>query len=267
MSFEKCDFLSKTQIEKYLKGKAKKVSLQIYDTVGSTNDIVKQEALQGAEEGLTVIALHQTDGRGSKGRSFFSPAYSGIYMSILLKPDLSEKVGLITSLAGVCVCEATKKLSDKNAKIKWVNDIFIDNKKVCGILTEGVYSKDNTFAYAVLGIGINVYSPKDSFPDELKDIAGAVFERETPDTKNKLVAEILNLFFEKYHEFSKKEICRQYKEKSLVIGKEITFTEQEKTSRALALDIDENCGLVVKLKNGQIKTLTSGQISIRKEKL
>ncbi len=257
------DFISKSGIEKYLKGKAKKVSLNIYGTVTSTNDIVKQNALQGESEGFTAIAVHQTQGRGSRGKSFYSPFDSGIYLSVLLKPDDFEKVRYITCLAGVCVCEAIEKVSGKNAQIKWVNDIFIDNKKVCGILTEGFFSKENNFEYAVLGIGINVYTPENEFPEDIKDIAGAIFKEEIFDMKNKLTAEILNCFFEKYFDFSKEEICRQYREKSLAIGKNVTFFENGKVLSAFVLDIDENCSLKVKLENGQIKTLINGQISIK----
>ena len=133
-------------------------------SVTSTNDIVKELAKDGNDEGYVLIADSQTQGKGRLSRSFYSPDNSGIYMSILLRPKLQAKdFPLITTCCAVAVAKAIEKVCKIDAKIKWVNDIYISGKKVCGILVESGISNDSSFA--VVGIGVNVSVPKDNFPD------------------------------------------------------------------------------------------------------
>ena len=129
-----------------------------FEELDSTNSYLKEMAAKGAQEGTIIIANRQSAGRGRLGRSFFSPEEKGIYMSILLRPDISlERAVLITSMAAVAVAEAIEQVSGIQTKIKWVNDIFLNKKKVCGILTEaGIDAETGTLEYAVLGIGVNV---------------------------------------------------------------------------------------------------------------
>ena len=142
--------------------------------IDSTNRYLKELAATGAPEGTVVIANKQSAGRGRLGRSFFSPEEKGIYMSILLRPEIElERAVLITSMAAVAVARAVERVSTIPAQIKWVNDIFINRKKVCGILTEaGINTEKGSLDYAVLGIGVNVGSME--FPAELKEIATSV---------------------------------------------------------------------------------------------
>ena len=144
------------------------------EEIDSTNRYVKQLGAAGAPEGRVVIANRQSAGRGRLGRSFFSPGEKGIYMSVLLRPEIElERAVLITSMAAVAVARAIERVSDIPAKIKWVNDIFLNRKKVCGILTEsGINAETGKLEYAVLGIGVNVGSME--FPEELKGIATSV---------------------------------------------------------------------------------------------
>ena len=149
-----------------------------YATVTSTNDIVKNAARAGAEEGFTVTARCQTAGRGRMGRSFFSPDGTGLYISILLRPTFHPKDALmITTAAAVATARALEAAGSRNIGIKWVNDLLINGKKIAGILTESSLSMGaDSLDFAVLGIGINLLSPSNGFPEEIKDIAGAVFD-------------------------------------------------------------------------------------------
>lgn len=252
----------KELIEAGLKNKCKVIFLEQID---STNDYLKNLVNHGERENTLVIADRQSKGKGRLGRKFFSPD-GGLYFSLLLRPNFSpEKALLITTAAAVVVSEALSRLSGKSAGIKWVNDIFIDNKKVCGILTEASTDfKKGTLEYAVLGIGINLYSPKDGFPDDIKDIAGVVFDKE-PDcfTRAKIVSEIINAFFEIYDNFEKSDFLKRYKEKLFILGKKIDVIKNNTKRCATALDIDEKAGLVVEYENGDRETLSSGEVSIR----
>jgi len=233
------------------------------DTVTSTNDIIKEQAKKSVPEGAVLISREQTKGKGTKGRSFFSPKGGGIYMSVLLRPQLPpEKTVMITTAAAVSVCKAIENLTDKSPKIKWVNDILIDGKKVCGILTEGSPGQ-----YAVLGIGINAFAPENGFPEEIKDIAGAVCDEYEENFKNELVAEILNSFLTYYKDLANNPHTADYKAYSAVLGKEIIVIENERQIPATALDIDDDCRLKVRFKDSSEKLLNSGEVSLNLQKL
>ena len=180
------DILSADGIKKYLNDGYK---ITVLESTGSTNEALKREA-RTAGEWTVVIADSQTGGKGRMTRKFFSPKNCGIYMSVLLKPTLSvEKSVLITAAAAVAVSEAIEKLGHRETKIKWVNDVFICNKKVCGILTEGgINTETMGLDWAVLGIGINAYTPDGGFDDEIADIAGAVFDGKSEGNRNRLTA-------------------------------------------------------------------------------
>ncbi len=243
-----------------------KLNFEILDSVDSTNTLAKLRAKDGADEGYIVIASHQTAGRGRLGRSFSSPDGTGIYMSVVLKPTISpEKTVLITTAAAVAVSRAIECLSEKETQIKWVNDILINGKKVCGILTEGsINPQDQTLDFAVLGIGINVFRPKNDFDDDIKDIAGFIFNEYSEDIKTKLVCEIVKNFFEYYKNIEKKTFFNYYKEKCFVIGKKVNIIKNgEIISKGQVLDLLDDFSLMIKHKNDKIENLSSGEISIR----
>jgi BirA family transcriptional regulator, biotin operon repressor / biotin---[acetyl-CoA-carboxylase] ligase len=261
------DILSNESIMPYLSGNTKNLRLEVHKSVTSTNTLLKELANEGEAEGKVLIAEEQTGGRGRLGREFYSPAKTGIYMSILLRPKLTVEDSLfITTSAAVSVAKAIEKVTDCETKIKWVNDIYCNGKKVCGILTEAAVDfEGGGLEYCIVGIGINVSRPKDDFPVELQSIATAIFESRmySSSLRSQLTAEILNNFCEYYAEFSKEAITKEYRKRSFLIGKEIEVITGNKSQRALALDIDDNARLVVKLSDGNIKSLTSGEISIR----
>ena len=261
------DILSSQSITPYLTGNAVNLRLEVQKSVVSTNSLLKELAIQGEAEGKVLIAEEQTSGRGRLGRDFYSPAKTGIYMSILLRPKLTVEDSLfITTSAAVAVAKAIEKIADCEAKIKWVNDIYCNGKKVCGILTEaGIDFEGGGLEYAVIGIGINISKPEGGFPDELTNIATALFSsnKYSSDLRSQLVAEILNNFWIYYENISNKTFLTEYRERSILIGQEINVISGDTSRRALALEIDDNARLVVKLSDGEIKTLSSGEVSIR----
>ena len=245
----------------------KNFEILIFDTLESTNKTAKQLALTGTKEGTTVVAFSQTKGRGREDRSFFSPDKSGIYFSIILRPELSpERAVLITSAAAVAVSRAIEKLTTSKADIKWVNDIFVNGKKVSGILTESVFSGvgDKNF-FAVLGIGINLTVPKGDFPKEIQNIAGAILESDKKDLRLPMVKAVLDEFFAIYEKLETSNYLEEYKKRLILLGKDITFQKEGKTLVAKVLDIDENCSLVVKTLEGETVNISSGEVTLKSE--
>jgi BirA family biotin operon repressor/biotin-[acetyl-CoA-carboxylase] ligase len=259
------DVLSESGIRQYLRGDAQSPRLNVYDSVSSTNIVLRELANDGAPEGTVVVAASQTGGRGRKGRSFYSPQGTGGYVSILLKPDIAAAdATLITTTAAVAVCDAVEAVSDRKPEIKWVNDVFIDGKKICGILTEASLSMESgRIEYAVLGTGINVYTPEGGFPKEIQNIAGSVFCKPQPDAKNRLIAEYLNSFLPRYHDLGGKATIAEYQRRSFVVGRTITVISGNAETPAKALGVDDRCRLLVEFEDGTQATLSSGEISIR----
>jgi len=259
------DIMDSRKIVGFLNDELKnKIKIEVMEKTNSTNALVRECATE-CDEGLVIIAGEQTAGRGRMGRAFFSPGNSGVYMSLLLKPQIKPQDAIhITTAAAVSVCRALESMGIANPKIKWVNDIFINNRKVCGILTESSFdAQKNMLNYAVLGVGVNIYQSEEGFPEEIQNIAGAVFEERKENLRNEFIATFLNEFFDFYNELSLKKHLAEYKEKSFVLGKDITIIQNETTESAKAIDIDDNCNLVVEMPDGTVKNLYSGEISVR----
>lgn len=237
------------------------------DVTESTNTNLKKLAENGAEEWTVLCADKQTKGKGRTGNSFYSPE-NGIYMSILLRPAFSPENSLfITTLAACSVCRAIEKLTDKQVKIKWVNDVYTEKGKICGILTESsINFKENKFNYAVLGIGINIFTPKEGFPEELRGKAASLFSSDEyiPGLKAHIIAEIINQFYDLYNNFNKLEHSKEYKRRSLLINKEICFIYKGEEIFGKVIDIDEDCHLVVQNNVDEIIKLSSGEVKIKK---
>jgi len=262
------DILSTQSICKNLSNNKDTFNISVYKTISSTNSVIKELAIKGEKEGTVIISEEQTQGRGRFGRKFYSPKGTGIYMSILLKPQIpASKSFLITTAAAVAVAEAIETLSGKETKIKWVNDIYCNNKKVCGILTEASLDfESGGIEYAVLGIGINVKTPENGFPEEIKDIASEIFDNNSlllEDIRSKLIAQILEGFWHYYTNIDKKLFLSEYKRRSLLINKEIQIISGDNSKKAVALDIDDECRLKVRMEDGTIRFLSSGEVSLK----
>lgn len=263
------DILSASGIRSYLAPSCGDLEVVVLQKAGSTNTLLREKANAGAAEGYVLFANTQTEGRGRLGRSFYSPADAGVYMSLLLRPvGLFPKEAMqLTTMAAVAACEAIEEISGREAKIKWVNDIYMDGKKVSGILTEANLSlEDGSLEYVVLGVGINVYPPAQGFPAALQKRAGTVFSKRQNDGKNRLAAAFLNHFMGYYAAGKgegKPDYVEKYRARSFVIGKEITVLSAQKETKAIALDVDEACHLLVQYPDGRKERLSSGEIRIR----
>ncbi len=259
------DIISEEGIKKYLSstGKNKIVVLKQTD---STNLRLKEIASEGADEGTLVVASEQTAGRGRLGRTFVSPPDSGVYMSLLLRPEMGASDAIrITTAAAVAVAEVAEQLTGKKTGIKWVNDIYCEGKKVCGILTEASFNVEyGGFDYAVLGIGINVYEPEGGFPDELKSVAGALLPERVPDLRNRMIAGIVNRFTELYRNIGDSTYLDAYEKRLMWKSEKINIISPKGTSAAVLKGIDHECGLVVEYPDGTEGVISSGEISIRK---
>ena len=233
------------------------------DTV-STNEDIKVLAAAGAKEFSVVIARRQSGGKGRLGRSFFSPD-GGLYFSVLLRPGASVEASLkITTAAAVAMACAIEKIANKPAKIKWVNDIYVGSKKVCGILTEGAFDAENgRLKYAALGIGVNVATPRGGFTGDIADIAGALFE--APACPSLIYCALLNEFLKNFKEYYRKieemPHIDEYRRRSYLIGKIVTYEEGGKEYTATVSGISDAAQLIVTQK-GKERFLSSGQVQI-----
>lgn len=260
------DILSAESIEPYLDKKHDCIKLTVLKTVDSTNNYAKVLAQNGAPQGTVVIAEEQTAGKGRLGRKFYSPASTGIYMSIIVRPQMSvEKSLMITTGTAVVVSEAIEKISYLPTQIKWVNDIYAGDRKLCGILTEAsIDCESGGLEYAIVGIGINVSTVKDSFPEELGNIATSIFPHRSPrPIRSSLIGEILNEFFSSLDSFSDGAHMKQYRERSMLIGRDINVIKGSEIIPAKAIDIDDDASLVVRYTTGEIANLSSGEVSVR----
>ena len=240
-----------------------KFNIIYYDSVDSTNNIAKALANGGAREGTVVVAKRQTAGRGRLGRQFYSEE-GGLYLSVILRPEiLAENAVQITAAAAVAVAKACEEVSGKKTFIKWVNDIYIDSKKVSGILCEGVINPENkTLSYAILGIGINVENKTD-FPLEIRDIATTLFEgTASEEVYKKLTFSILENFFKEYIALAHKTYLKEYRKRSILIGKEVTFEQNGDIHTARVIGIDDAARLILS-ENGNTIKLGAGEVSVK----
>jgi BirA family biotin operon repressor/biotin-[acetyl-CoA-carboxylase] ligase len=253
------------RIRGLLHDRAKDIDIEILKEIDSTNDELKRQAVNGQSEIKLLIAESQTKGKGTKGRSFFSPANTGCYMSFLLRPSYSaEECSLLTTAAATATALAIEKVTSKKAQIKWVNDIYIDRKKAAGILTEAAFKKDGkSIDYIIIGIGVNISPPEGGFPAEIENIATSIITDEPLYIKNKLIAEIANSLIFYYKSLKNKLFIEEYKKRLFFLGEEITVTQGNESYKATAVDIDSMCHLIVKTSDGEEKILHSGEISIK----
>ena len=259
------DVLSEEGIRKYLE--LKDLKLQVYPTITSTNTVLRQLALENAPAGLALVAGEQTAGRGRMGRSFYSPAGTGLYLSLLLRPDLAaSEATRLTACAAVAAAEALESLAGVRLDIKWVNDLYLGGKKVCGILTEaGLDCESGRMSHVIIGIGINTRMPSGDFPEDIQSIAGAVFgDTPVPDLRNRLAAMVLSNLMKYTADPGSPSIFEKYRERSLAPGRPITILSPgQPPIPAMALDLEPDYSLRVRLEDGRETLLRSGEISIR----
>ncbi len=241
-----------------IKNKYRLIKLKRID---STNTYLKALAENGEPEGCIVVAEEQSMGRGRRGKSFFSPADTGLYMSILVRPEFSIEDSLfLTSMTAVATCRAIEGICNTKCGIKWVNDIYIDSKKVAGILCEGSFNhNEGKINYIVAGIGVNISVPKDGFPEELKEIAASLGSN---DIRDELMHKIADEFFLLYKRNCLSEFIEEYKARSVLTGKKIEVLG-DSPFVGKAIGIDEQCRLIVEKCDGSTVVLSSGEVSTK----
>lgn len=241
------------------------VKILTYEQASSSNDIAKELAVKENSHGTVVVVNSQTSGRGRMGRSFISSSQNGLYMSIVLKPDKEvEKYSLLTAMSCVAVVNAIKECTGVDAQIKWVNDVYLNDKKICGILTESKLSA-NGYEYIICGIGVNVLTPHGGFDEEISSIAGALLDGPVdPEFKLTLCKAIVKEFFKYYDNIEAEEFMPLYREKSCIIGCDVDVYFGNDIIPATVIDIDNNAALVVKCQSGEIRRFNSGEARVRR---
>lgn len=258
---------------------------EYHETIDSTNSEASRildavSSVPGGFAGLhkkVIYSGHQTAGRGRLGRPFFSPR-TGVYISLIYCPDsLSEDKAfdpaIYTSAAAVAVCRAVKKLYKKDCQIKWVNDIYVNEKKVSGILTEGKLDpKTGKVGAIVVGIGVNIFTPEEDFPEELRSRAGSILETSENARVHEFVDLISRECFEIFDSYKDSEsevprqVMKEYKNRSNLIGKKVTVTpvidQEAGRYEAFVTDITEDARLVVKISDGREFSLSSGEVTL-----
>lgn len=260
----------------------------VYDTIDSTNTEAKRRcagianaapattsaladasATASSLDGTVIVAGAQTVGRGRLGRSFFSPAGSGLYLSIIYVPEKNiTSPAVLTASAAVAVSRAIAETYNIYTQIKWVNDIFLNGKKVCGILTEGVTNfETGKIDYAIVGIGINILPG--NFPPEIANVATSILQSDKDNAKrNELAANIIKKVLAIYRGGTDAfaQAMQEYRERSFLAGKCVTVSpiidSEEKKYEAKVLDVTDDAKLVVQKNDGTIVQLDSGEITL-----
>lgn len=232
--------------------------ITVVEATASTNTDLRELALAGAPAGTTLIAATQTGGRGRRGRTFHSPE-GGLYLSTLLRPEGETDPGRITCYGAVAAARAIERLCPLSVGIKWVNDLYLEGRKVAGILAEGVLAPEGTLSAVVLGIGINLYG---TLPPELESIATTVAAHGPTLSREDLAAAFLNEWERVYAVPDHAAVMEEYRRRSIVLGREVTVVQGEHTYPAVATAITDEGHLRVSTPTGE-QTLCSGEVSLR----
>ncbi|MEG2851487.1 MAG: biotin--[acetyl-CoA-carboxylase] ligase [Hydrogenoanaerobacterium sp.] len=266
---EKTDALLESKIRDKLNCKRIGGTITILQSTASTNDSLRTAAYDGAPEGTVLLAEEQTAGKGRLGRSFYSPQRNGIYMSVILRPQLPfQKVHMLTMLAAVCVTEAINTVTGLSPQIKWVNDILLNGQKLCGILSEAaVTAESGELNFVVVGIGINVGSTI-NFPSLQGNTAGALREHTNKQfSRCDIIAEILNNLEKYYFPYiisqNNDDFLQHYQKALCVLGKTLTVVQGQKTYTATATELLNDGSLLVRCEDGSTQVLSSGEVSLR----
>ncbi len=267
------DFFSKSEIEKFLRQKNSSdfPHVDFYEQIDSTNTQAKRLLLEKNCYELhktVIVASSQTAGKGRLGRHFYSPSKTGIYFSIIFAPKNGFNTSTLTAHAAVGICRAIKNIFGIETKIKWVNDIFLNDSKICGILTEGTANLETgKIDAAIIGIGINIKTSSE-IPEEILKTAGSILSDGKSYNRSSFLAECITEVL-KIDEKSKKDSIKEYKKRSNLIGKEITVTPiinvEKGKYKCLVKDISDDAKLVVQTQDGKILYLDSGEVSLHQE--
>ena len=243
---------------------AGRLEITLFDELNSTNTYLNKLARAGAEEGRIIIARRQSAGRGRLGRSFYSDA-EGLYISVLIRPHMkAEGMVFVTAMTAVAMARAIERTVNADARIKWVNDIFVRGKKVCGILCESEFDADALSEYVLIGAGVNITEPFGGFPADISAVAGALLPYgNRQELRSSLAAAFLEELFGEYAHIDSRSFLDEYRRRSMVTGKSISVISPSLTRHGKAIAIDDDCRLVVRFDDGTTEHVSTGEISIR----
>ena len=243
---------------------AGRLDITLFDELDSTNTYLKKLARAGAPEGRVIIARRQSAGRGRLGRSFYSDA-EGLYISVLIRPHMkSESMVFVTAMTAVAMARAIERTVDTAPMIKWVNDIFVRGKKVCGILCESAFGADALSEYVVIGAGVNITEPSGGFPADISAVAGALLPHGSgQELRSRLAAAFLEELFSEYARLDSRSFLDEYRRRSMVTGKNVSVISPTLTRHGKAVAIDDDCRLVVRFDDGTTEHVSTGEISVR----
>lgn len=243
--------------------------IHLLESTFSTQMEAIQLAEEGADAGTLVIADMQTNGRGRLGRNWFSPAGKGIWMSLVLRPELPiRQMPQLTLLTGVAVCSAIRNVTGLTAGLKWPNDILIEGRKICGILLEAA-TEDNQVRYCIAGIGIDVNMSEQDYPEELRSIATSLkMEAGSSVSRSQLIGEVMNELEKRYIQYEQEGfslILKEWEALSASIGKQVRSVSLHDVIEGTAIGLDESGGLIVLTNEGRQTTIFSGEVEIIKK--
>lgn len=237
--------------------------LILLEETESTNDTAKALARQGAPHGTAVLALRQTAGRGRLGRSFLSPA-GGIYLSLILRPSFTaQELMPLTALLAACAARAVEEVSNILPQFKWVNDLLLGDKKLAGILTEPAFKGDGTLDFVICGIGLNCNTDPCEFQEEVQAMATSLkaFTGREQDME-RLVSALIRHLPQACVREEKAKLLDFYRAHCVTLGKPVRVMGGE-VYTATALDVDENAALIVRDEQGELHTVSAGEVSVR----
>lgn len=254
--------MTEETIRKYLTADCPR--LECFEVIDSTNTYLKKMAVDGMCHKSVTVADAQTAGRGRMGRTFQSPKGKGLYLSVLLQPGVPpEKLMRSTGMAAVAAARAVERVSGAKAGIKWTNDLVLNGRKLCGILAETVMMGDETAL--VIGVGINVHHERTDFEGEVVDLATSLTLEGYPVERSALAAALVEELYRLNDRLDGAidDYLAEYRSRCVTLGKDVRLLWTDGQERALALDIDETFGLVVRRENGETTTVKTGEVSVR----
>lgn len=260
--------LSASQIRQHLGSHPWQDSVHLFDEVNSTNTLAKELAAKGAPAGTVIIADRQSAGRGRLGRSFLSPGGMGIYCSVILRPNcMPQELMHLTCAVAVAMCDAVEASFGFRPGIKWTNDLVTGGKKLGGILTElSLCPKTGLVDAAIVGIGINCRQQESDFDDSIRPIACSARMAAGQDVdRNVLAAEMIRAMAQCDQTLltGRPAMLETYRRDCITLGKQISILRGDEVSHAVALRVDDEGALVVRLDSGELRTVTSGEVSVR----
>ena len=254
------DRLSAAGVRAALSEKYANLRVRVYDTLDSTNREAQRLLAAGADCPMLLLSEEQTAGRGRRGRAFYSPAGEGLYMTLALRPRAAlSQAALLTAAAAVAVAQAVEAVSGRECQIKWVNDVYLDGRKLCGILTEASGSfEEDTLRSACVGVGVNVRTR--DFPAAFADRACSLWPQ--PVSRNRLAAEIAARLLDFASDLAARRFLDEYRRRSLVLGRTVAFMRGGEEGRALAVGIGRDGQLLVRRADGSEEALNAGEVRI-----